>query len=152
MSRKRQAAAPSTAFWYLGQPYGSKSYAERSLRALAAVHASAALMSKGVWVYSPIAHMHEASRLMPVWTHRQWLDYDLEFLRVSKGLLILPLPGWRQSHGLAEEIEKAREWGKTIYWLECPNSSFFGIEKASPEVLAELGASVRKFRIIRRAS
>ena len=102
---------------YLGVPYSHKDSKIRKWRFDRVTEATAHLMKKGEYttVYSPITHSHlinSAKIGSESFTWDFWIDeYDLNFLAVCKVLLVLQLPGWEASKGVAAEIDYALEKG-----------------------------------------
>ena len=64
------------------------------------------LISRGVPVYSPIAHMHPIAMVggLDPTDHELWLTVDEAMMAGAAELLIADLPGWRQSRGVAIEM------------------------------------------------
>lgn len=75
-------------------------------------------MRQGVHIFSPIAHSHPlvAYGLPGDW--KFWERYDRAHLERSDLLAVLMLPGWRESVGVAAEIEIARNMGKLVCFVE----------------------------------
>src|SRR4051812_23388313 len=98
-------------FVYLASPYtptGTETIADR---VAAACKYAAKLMNAGHSVFSPIVHSHyvadhleEAKRL----DHEFWMQQDLAILRSASKMIVLRLPGWERSRGIAREIEAAK--------------------------------------------
>ena len=73
------------------------------------------MMSRGHYVFSPIAHTHPiaVSGGMDLdWT--QWEYFDRWFLERCDELLVLMLPDWTLSKGVAAKMAIARELGKPV--------------------------------------
>lgn len=93
---------------YLGAPYSHESVEVRRERFERINTAASYLMRRGVHVFSPISHTHPialAGGLPLGWEF--WATYDEEILSICKAMLVLRLPGWRESKGLNAEIEIA---------------------------------------------
>ena len=98
-------------FVYLASPYtptGAETIADR---VEAARKFAAQLMLEGYNVFSPVAHSHhiadhmdEALRL----DHEFWMKQSLAFVGCCNKLIVLRLPGWERSRGIAAEIKKAQ--------------------------------------------
>lgn len=98
-------------FVYLASPYtptGTESIADR---VDAAAKYAAKLMQQGYSVFSPIVHSHyvadhldESLRL----DHEFWMQQDLAILRSAAKVVVLKLPGWERSRGIARELEAAK--------------------------------------------
>jgi len=78
----------------------------------AACKIAAAMIARGQVVFSPIVHGHPlavAADLPRDWKH--WRDYNFAMLHGSTLVMVARMPGWRQSRGVAAEIETARRAG-----------------------------------------
>jgi nucleoside 2-deoxyribosyltransferase len=81
---------------------------------------TARLLQTGVRVYSPIAHTH------PIALHGNldpldlsiWLPFDAAIMAKSDALVVAMMTGWRESTGVAHEIEVFSACGKPIYDLD----------------------------------
>ncbi len=74
-------------------------------------------MAGGFLVFSPISHTHpiaEAGDLPKGWEF--WESYDRTFLEWCDRLHVLKLPGWRESIGVAAEIQIAGQLGKPVFY------------------------------------
>ena len=77
-------------------------------RFLLAEQVTAALLTSRRHVYSPIVHCHELSLKYHLPTEFIfWRDYNFDMLRRCDDFLILKIPGWDQSKGVAAELELA---------------------------------------------
>lgn len=111
--------APS--FFYLSSPYngftGSRQAAFRE-----ACVATARLLEAGVPVFCPIAHSHFiAEHLEPLddnEEHDFWMKADAPFMQWATGIIVLTLPGWKESRGVAQEIAYFEDVGKTVVYLD----------------------------------
>lgn len=76
--------------------------------------ADAMLMERGIYTVSPLLkHAILEHRNLPGdWQY--WKDYSLELMRRCDELIVLMLPGWDKSAGVAGEIEAAEELGIPI--------------------------------------
>lgn len=102
---------------YLASPYSHPDPAVREERYRAACRAAATLLLAGQPVYSPIAHSHPlvAYGLPADWSF--WQRHDREMLARCDEVLVLMLPGWRESVGVREEVRLACELGKPVGYL-----------------------------------
>jgi hypothetical protein len=103
-------------FWYLGSEYtlfdGGIEMAARL-----ACRAAGFLMSKGIAIFSPIAHSHPIAAvagLNPL-DHALWMSIDRPIMEAAEGLIVVRSPGWKLSRGLAEEIAFFRDNGAPVY-------------------------------------
>ncbi len=94
---------------YLASPYSHRDEAVREARFLHAAKAATWLIQNypDMNVFSPIVHSHvmHLQGLGGDWTFWQRLDTD--FLERCEGVIILCLPGWRESTGVNAETKIA---------------------------------------------
>lgn len=117
-------------YLYLACPYTDKDPLVEEQRYLAVVRAAGHLMLQGFNVFSPIAHSHPIALhgMTQPTTGLFWKKQDIPLLKHASALVVLMLPGWEHSKGLAWEIETARALHMPLLWL---NSDFsvYDIEK-----------------------
>lgn len=96
---------------YLGQPFTHSDPEVRAQRLAIAKEVTASLMDRGYAVFSPIvhgasleAHLSEEHRT----SHTFWMRQCISVMRHCDELCLLPIRGWRESKGLAEEITLAK--------------------------------------------
>lgn len=105
-------------FWYLAGPFtGHKGGFETAELEHAA--ALAAFVRAGVPVFSPIAMTARAGRLARLRPddHKVWIPFDTPFMTAADGLIVVQLEGWRESYGVAVEIEVFKACGKPIKYV-----------------------------------
>jgi hypothetical protein len=110
-----------TGFIYLAQPYSSPDPAVIEYRVEHCFKATAKLMSEGRIVFSPIVHTHELGKWIPerlASQHEFWMKQDIAILRHASILVILQLPGWDVSKGVAQEIMVAELCQIPITFME----------------------------------
>ena len=98
-------------FIYLAHPFWHESESVRLARYEAGLEIVTDFIAQGKSVYSPIAHnFHIASRLPPelAHDHDHWMSIDLPILRRAESLIVIMLPGWKESAGVTRECEEAR--------------------------------------------
>ena len=107
-------------FLYLASPYSHPDPEVRHERFLGACRAAAHLMDCGHVVFSPIAHSHtiETEGLKEVRNGDFWKGQDVPILRHAARLVVLMLPGWRESRGIAWEIELAHTNHLHVEYME----------------------------------
>lgn len=110
----------NTLLHYLASPYSSPDATTRHLRFIAACRAAGKLMAQGVVVFCPISHSHPISEAMNGghMDHEAWMAQDLPILAHASRLIVLKLDGWRESRGVTEEIEFARDNGIPVEYME----------------------------------
>ena len=96
-------------FCYLASPYSNPDPLVRQQRFEAVCRAAAKLMLVGEVVFSPIAHSHSVETIgfETIKDGAFWKKQDIPMLRHAAKLAVLMLPGWRESPGVAWEIETA---------------------------------------------
>jgi hypothetical protein len=95
---------------YLASPYNDSSPAVQEQRFEEVCRVVGDLISRGLLVYSPIAHNHVIARLANIpTTWSIWKKHDLAMLSYCDSLWILTLDGWKNSIGIKEEIK---------WWIE----------------------------------
>jgi len=104
---------------YLASPYSSPDPLIVRTRYLLAMQATAILINRGVFVYSPIVHCHElaARHSMPT-DFGFWRDYNLDMIRRCDALYVLALPGWDKSIGVDGEITFARSFSLPVHFID----------------------------------
>lgn len=107
--------------WYLASPYTN--YCQgREAAYIEVCKVAAKLLKDGMFVFSPVAHSHPIAtlgNLDPV-DHNFWLALDVAILDECDGLLVLQMPGWKESQGISAEIEHAKKTHKFISYLSWP--------------------------------
>lgn len=100
---------------YLATPYTHKDLKVQTQRYVLVTKAAAWLLRHGHMVYSPITHCHPMAvhgGLPNSWQF--WRHIDTVYLRHSRMLVLLPLPGWERSVGVAAEIDLAHRFGVKV--------------------------------------
>ena len=117
---------------YLASPYSDQSSAVRDARHAQAVEVARQLIERGVIVFSPIAYSHQmASELGG--DFESWRKFDLEMIDLADELWVLTLDGWKESIGVAAEIEHARN--RSIAILYVNESLEFSIREDTDTVI-----------------
>lgn len=104
---------------YLATPYSD--YPQGQLVAFVrAAKLAAKLLYSGVNVYSPIAHMHPMAVYgrLNLLDRALWREFDKAMLAKADVLIVAHLEGWRESEGIAHEVDVFTEAGKPIYDLD----------------------------------
>ena len=102
---------------YLASPYSHPDEAVREQRFRAACRATAQLLASGSTVFSPIVHGHPLVEhgLPTDWSF--WERFDRDHLERCDEVLVLMLDGWRESVGVAAEIEIAAGLGMHVRYI-----------------------------------
>jgi hypothetical protein len=106
---------------YLASCYSHADPDVREGRFREACRVAAKLMNEGWTVFSPIAHSHPiAASLDPklVCDHEFWMRQDLPILAACERMVVLRLPGWEKSRGVAAEMQFASANGIPIEYLD----------------------------------
>jgi hypothetical protein len=94
---------------YLAAPYSHDNPLVREGRFQQINKAASTLMKAGLHIFSPISHTHPialAGGLPTGWDF--WCAYDTAMLEACFAFVVLTLPGWDTSKGVAEETKIAQ--------------------------------------------
>lgn len=76
------------------------------------------LQERKIAPFSPIVHWHMPAYVYDMPTNAMWwIDYNQSWLLKADTVHVLQLDGWRDSLGVAYEIQYARDAGKPIYMV-----------------------------------
>ncbi len=104
-------------FWYLATPYSGHPRGEL-VAFCEAAQGAATLLGAGVNVFCPITHSHPiATQGGLVMEHAGWMRADAPFMHAAHGIIVLMMDGWRQSRGIAQEIEFFAGEGKPVLYI-----------------------------------
>ena len=93
---------------YLGTPYSNGNDYLMNFRSEMVDMIATDLTNQGRAIYSPISSWHTiACKFKMPRTFEFWETLNLSFLKQCKKLIVVMLPGWEESTGLAGEIEFA---------------------------------------------
>jgi|SRR5580700_6377489 hypothetical protein len=108
-------------FWYMASPY-RKYPGGLELAAKHAAEIAAELLDRNVLVYSPIVHSHHIADFVRSRTHYDdfWLQAEIPFMRASRGMILIKMPSWDISSGIAWEQDWFKHQGRPIYRLSDP--------------------------------
>lgn len=87
-----------------------------------AARAASWFVEKGIHVFCPIAHTHPIAiygKLDPK-DHDLWMPADAPFIAGATGLVVVKMPGWKDSVGIGMEIESFEKAGKPIFYFNWP--------------------------------
>jgi len=103
---------------YLGLPYTDNDPAVEDWRAEISNMIAVDLTKRGRIIFAPISAWHHLARKYKLpGTFEYWLKLDEEFIKASKKLLIITLPGWRESKGVTGEIKLAEKYNVPIGYI-----------------------------------
>lgn len=85
-----------------------------------ACRVTADLLKQGVRAVSPIAHSHPIAIHGGIdeTDHDFWMRADRPLMEACSALLVVMMPGWRESRGIKEEIDQFTRAGKPVEFLE----------------------------------
>jgi sugar phosphate isomerase/epimerase len=104
---------------YLATPYTHADPAVMHARFERACEHAGKLMQQGLVVFCPIAHTHPIAvrcDLPRDWVF--WRQFDEAFIAASKRVVVVKMPGWEVSAGIAAEIEIAQRLHKPVEYLD----------------------------------
>ena len=92
---------------YVASPYSSDDPAIQQARLTAAIQITGTLVSRGEPVFSPV--IYTATILANGHAPPQgWYEFDIHFLQAATDMLVLHIPGWRDSRGMLLELAFAK--------------------------------------------
>ena len=106
---------------YLAIPYSHEDKFVLEYRVLVSDTIAAALVEEGRIIYAPISSWHRIATNYKIgldW--KTWARFDREFIKASKKLLVVTLPGWAKSSGVQAELKLAKKFRVPIEFVE-PN-------------------------------
>jgi len=112
--------------YYLAIPYhGSEE--QKAYRHKLSLNATAEFLRQGVHVFSPVIYVNQIVEKLdfPSLEKRRTVTmaYLLNFLRVSKGLILIKAEGWQNSWGVHQELKFCQENQIPIYVMD-PNQIY----------------------------
>jgi len=104
---------------YLACPYSHPDPAVREARFHAVNRAAGEMMGRDMLVFSPISHSHPIAvdHGLPT-DFAYWAAYNRATLSRCDRLVVLCLPGWRDSVGVRGELAIAHETGIPVEFLD----------------------------------
>lgn len=105
-------------FYYLAVPFqGSKE--EEHYRTQFSLKAATSALRQGVYLFAPVNYVNTIAQEFGFTSSDKRreivMPYLLEFLRVSKGLVLVTLEGWQKSWGVQQELKFCLENGISVY-------------------------------------
>ncbi len=122
---------------YLACPLTHDDPAVRQARLDAANRTATQLTQLGVIVYSPISHTAGMCRLGLAIDWEFWARFQAAFLAVSRSMIVLKMPGWENSDGVADEIRIMREFGRPVEYLDPEVTATLELTSGRPRKSAE---------------
>lgn len=115
---------------YLAAPYSHRDPAVVEARVIHIARAAAWLLENtGKNVFSPISHSHPLHVLAGMkgdWTF--WCKIDTDWLERSDDMVVITLPGWRESTGVTAERGIARELELPVTYLNMTANGVFSLD------------------------
>jgi hypothetical protein len=108
----------ATSFWYVATPYARFPGGMEAAHVVAC-RVTARLIVADVKCYSPIAHMHLVALRSAIdrTDHDFWMRADEPMMRAASGCLVVKLPSWAASRGIAHEVDVFATDGKPVLFL-----------------------------------
>ena len=103
---------------YLASPYSSGFASVREERYHEVCKAAARLMITGKIVYSPIAHSHPIEHYTGPQDHGFWMHQCVGMLRHCDEIVVLMIDGWKESKGVAIEVELANTLDIPVRYID----------------------------------
>lgn len=116
-----QQLAGVDGFWYVATPFTLHPRGHNAAY-LDALIAEAWFRNRGFRAYVPIARTHGVSDHIgiPPEDHDFWMSVDTPFMDRAAGLVVVKIPGWDSSKGVAFEIKVFTMQQKPVVYLEWP--------------------------------
>lgn len=122
-------------FYFLSVPYqGSEE--EKKYRTELSLKVTTAFLRQGIHLFAPLLYVNKIADelgLSSLDKRREVImPYLFDFLRVSKGLLLLKAEGWQKSWGVQQELALCHEVHIPVFTLEIED-----IHKDLPSILTK---------------
>jgi hypothetical protein len=117
--RDLASAVSNGGYVYVATPYSKHPEGHRSAW-IDACRAAGQLIASGIPALSPIAHSHPVamkSGIDPT-DHELWMKADAPLLWRSACVLVVKMPSWEISRGVAEEVSMANDHDIPVYYAE----------------------------------
>lgn len=133
---------------YLAAPYTHKDPAVMQSRIDTAKLALICITSENITAFSPLNYFPAFSDALPEADYNFWLGCCLEVVDACETLVILPIPGWKESKGVAIEVFTAIMAGKRVgIFINDDMAAAGAIESMSEdEFTTEVQAMVNRVR------
>ena len=94
--------------YYLALPYHGTEE-QKAFRTELSLTAAAEFLRQGIHVFAPIIYVNQIAKSMQFSTQDQRrgviMPYLLDFLKVSKGMVLVTTEGWKDSWGVRQELK-----------------------------------------------
>ena len=103
---------------YIASPYTNKDYTKLVDNYLTVTKYAAKLVEQGDVAFSPITYGHTlvSFRQMPL-DFAFWENFCMTFLKKCDEMIVLCIPGWEHSKGVAAEIKLCEEYGIPVVYV-----------------------------------
>lgn len=104
---------------YIASPYTSESAVIRQRRYMKVLHYTRLCMEKGEVVFSPIVYGHAFTDFCHSYIPAdRWERFNEEMILNCDKMRVLMLGGWRESAGVAAEIQRAKTLGIAVEYVD----------------------------------
>lgn len=105
---------------YLASPYSHEDMAVRHNRHIDIARIAGHLIAKGKTLFCPITHSHSIAEYSEVhsMSHTTWMHIDLTIMQHCTELYVVKLDGWKESKGVTEEIQFAKDNDMPITYID----------------------------------
>jgi len=104
---------------YIATPYMHPNPLIREIRFKQACTIAGKLMEEGHRVFSPIIACHPISKYFNLpGDHLYWKRVDEIFIDMCTIIYVVKYDGWKDSKGIASEIDLAKRIGKPVFYVE----------------------------------
>ncbi|MBS0272030.1 MAG: DUF1937 family protein [Proteobacteria bacterium] len=104
--------------YYLAIPYQGTD-AEKKVRTELSLKAAAEFLRQGIYLFSPVLYVNEIAEEIGFTSLEKRraivMPYLLDFLKVSRGLVLMSIEGWQDSWGVQQELKFCQENHIPIY-------------------------------------
>lgn len=104
--------------FYVATPYTHPNKEVMRLRRDLVTEYCARQSRKGFVIFSPITHSHEIALYGTPTSWGFWQQIDKEFLRVCDYMVVLTLPGWKDSIGVTAERDHCDDAGIPVFYTK----------------------------------
>ena len=123
-------------YLYLASPYTHSTAIVRQQRYLEAIDALNWLLGNKIWAYSPIVHCHNVAMKHSLPKNFEfWQEYNHLMILNSRGLMLLQLPGWKESSGVTDELAYADSLGKPVTIMQKEGDNYATFESGASRKL-----------------
>ena len=103
---------------YLAAPYTHADSSVCEERFEKITEYAASLIRKQMIVLSPVTMCHPMTKYGLLGDWQFWERFDRAYLMLCSRMIVLCLPGWKESKGVQAEIQIMKELGKPVEYVE----------------------------------